>query len=140
MKFINCHIYTSLLFLLITGCSSEEKYLTSQDGRHHLTLFEQVDNEGKSYTFIAYGKIKKKNILKNYIKTRNRHSDTWYCLITWEGSKLIIYQPYSNFIGHHLGDKMELREMRDKEFSKIFFSKETDQYIRLSSYNKNTLM
>lgn len=133
------HYFVTLLVFFIIGCNPKGKYLTSPDGKYHLTLFEQADDVGKSYTFIAYGKIKEKKMPDSYVKVRNKHSDAWYCLVTWEGSKLIIYQPYSDFTEHFLGEKMELREMRDKEFSKIFFSNKEDQYIRLSSYNKNSL-
>lgn len=34
---------------------------------------------------------------------------------------------------------MKLREMRDKKNLKIFFTQKEDQYIRLSSYNKDDL-
>lgn len=129
-------IYVWLVILLI-GCSPKGKYISSPNNKYHLTLYEQSDEKGKSFTFITYGKVRKKKMPKSYIKARNRHSDAWYCLISWEGQKAIIYQPYSNFVGYNLDEtKLELREMKEKAFSKIFFSKEKDQYIRLSSYNK----
>ncbi|MCB0514606.1 MAG: hypothetical protein R2798_01100 [Chitinophagales bacterium] len=128
-----------IFFFLFIGCTSKGGYLTSQDGTKYLTLFDKIDNEGKSYTYITYGKIKENKIPNSYIKVRNRDTDAWYCLITWEENKFIVYQPYSDFIAHQLGNKIELREMKDIEFSKIFFTEKNNKYIRLSSYNKNSL-
>ena len=131
--------YVILLILLTVGCTPKEKYLASPNGQYHLTFFDDIDSIGKSYTFIAYGKIEAKKISNNYIKVRNRYTDAWHCLITWQGNKLIIYQPYSDFTSHHLTDKMELREMSDRQFFEIFFNSKNDHYIRLSSYDKDNL-
>lgn len=130
--------YLILVLILFMGCSPKCNYLVSPNGKYYLTLFEKTDKAGKNYTLITYGRTNVKKMPTSYIQVRNRYFDAWYCLISWEGSKVVVYQPYSDFSGHNLGNEMELKKMQSKEFSKIFFSAEKDHYIRLSSYNKDT--
>ncbi|MEM6965332.1 MAG: hypothetical protein AAF573_11235 [Bacteroidota bacterium] len=131
-------IRSSLFIFLffVTSCSYQERSLVSPDGRYTLTIFEKADNTGKSYTYIAQGKVSAKETPNRYVRVRNRFSDAWYCLIEWKGNGVIIYQPYSNFEAYNLNEEMELRKMGDRKFSKIFYSKEKDEYIRLSSLDR----
>ena len=127
--------------LLFSACNSKERHFPSPDGKHWLTVYEQTDNTGKSYTCITYGKHKEAEHLNCHVRVRNRYSDAWYCLLSWERGKAVLYAPYDNFevgVGNMDG-KIEIRKMRDKEFSELFFSREKNQYVRLSSYDKNNL-
>lgn len=127
-------IFICILSILFFGsCSDEKYYIVSPDGHYTLTYFEFNDNSGKAFSMIAYGRLEERSEIENFIITRNYWKDGWECLISWEGSKAIIYQGYGRFKGNNLEDKMELVDLKAREFYEIFYRKPQGHYYRLSS-------
>lgn len=124
-----------MMLLLLVSCRDELNYIADPLGRHYLTYFTITDESGKSYTIIAYGKLKKRDVQNSgYLKARNRWRDGWECLIEWDGKYATVYAPYGYFEPVNLeAVPLKYQRMKDVYFYELFFDKQDSSFIRLSS-------